>query len=171
MKRLVFGNGIHGMKRAFIAALLCGASCLASYAEEQNILTLVFGDGTRLSYVLADRPKVTFDDTRLYVNAAEVADDYELASVRKFLFGKGEPTSIAAVDNGESRLTYVDGENVELSGLKSGARVVLCDASGSCLYVVSSDAEGCASLSLADRSAGVYVVSVEGGRSFKILKK
>lgn len=170
MKKLVFSSAVLGMKRALVAVLLCGASCLVSYADEQNILTLVFGDGTRLSYVLADRPKVTFDDTRLYVNAAAVDDDYELASVHKFLFGKGEPTSIAGVSAGESRLTYVDGENVGLSGLASGANVSLFDASGACLGVVRADNNGNACFSLAGRKAGVYVVAIEGSRSFKILK-
>lgn len=170
MKKLVLGNGILGMKRALVATLLCGASCLVTQAEEQNILTLVFGDGTRLSYVLADRPKVTFDDSHLYVNAAAVADDYDLSAVRKFLFGKGEPTSIAAVSAGESRLTYVDGEHARLSGLKSGSNVSLFDASGACLGVVRADTEGCAEVSLAGRKSGVYVVAVDGGRSFKILK-
>lgn len=170
MKKLILSNGFLGIKRTLVAALLCGASCLVTQAEEENILTLVFGDGTRLSYVLADRPKVTFDDTRLYVNASAVADDYDLSTVHKFLFGKGEPTSIAAVSAGESRLTYVDGEHARLSGLKSGSKVSLFDASGSCLGVVRADAEGTADVSLAGCKSGVYVVSVDGGRSFKILK-
>ena len=168
---LTFGNGIVGMKRALVATLLCGASCLVSHADEQNLLTLVFGDGTRFSYVLADRPKVTFDDTKLYVDAAEVADSYDLATVHKFLFDKREATSIAVVGKGESRLTYVDGENVVLSGLESGVRVSLFGTFGVCLGTVRADAEGSARFSLAGRDTGVYIVSVEGGRSFKVFKK
>lgn len=171
MKKSVLGNSVQWLRRASAAVAFCGAACVALHAqEERDVLTLAFNDGTEQSYVLADRPKVTFDKTTLYVEAAGVSDEYGLASVHKFFFDKKIPSSIATVGTGECRLVYVDGENVELSGLTGGVKVSLYDISGCCLGAKAASADGRVAFSLADCKSGVYVIAVEGGRSFKILK-
>ena len=89
---------------AFIL-LICGL-CQPALAEEQSLLTLLFNDGHKQSYVLASRPKVTFDSSTLYVASDDVKDEYVLADVSQFVFDKGDVTAIAAVKDGECRLTF-----------------------------------------------------------------
>ncbi len=171
MMKPSFCNLLLKFKRAMMLIVLLGCSCMLSFAEEQNILTLVFNDGHKQTYVLADKPKVTFDATTLYVKALEVVDEYAMSDVHKFTFDKGEPDAIAAVAADECRLTYVDGRTVSLEGLTAGCAVRLFDTAGCAVAAAKADAAGFAELSLDGRQAGVYVLHVEGGRSFKLVRK
>lgn len=157
-------------RSVLVAALLC-CPILSAMAVEQSLLTIVFHDGNKQSYVLTERPKVTFDATSLFVTGTTVSDTYRIAEVDKFVFDKGNPTDIRDVASGEVRLTFVDGENVLLEGLQPSAVVRLFDISGKSLASLKATADGKASVSLEGGEAGVYVVSISDGRTFKVMKK
>ena len=161
---------LHGSRALAVVALIAAVS-LPSLAEEKTMLVVILQGGQQQSYVLADRPKVTFDATNLYITNAAVEDSYEMSKVVKFVFEKGDATGIAPVVAGENRITFVDGENVVLEGLTPATGVSLFDISGHLLGKTSADATGSASVSLSGQSAGVYIVGVAGGKSYKILKR
>ena len=100
----------------------------------------------------------------------DVKDEYVLADVRKFVFDKGDITAIAAVKDGECRLTFVDGTTVEVEGIGAVTAVRLYDVAGKSIAATKADANGKAVVSLASCQNGVYVVSVEGGKSYKVIK-
>lgn len=167
-------NVITPMRRAIrcgitFILLICGM-CQPALAEEQSLLTLLFNDGHKQSYVLASRPKVTFDSSTLYVASDDVKDEYVLADVSQFVFDKGDVTAIAAVKDGECRLTFVDGATVEIEGIGAATTVRLYDASGKSIAATKADANGKAVVSLASCQNGMYVVSVDGGKSYKVIK-
>ena len=90
MKKNVITPMRRAMRRGIASMLLICGMCQPALAEEQSLLTLLFNDGHKQSYVLASRPKVTFDASTLYVASEDVKDEYVLADVRKFVFDKGD---------------------------------------------------------------------------------
>lgn len=170
MKKNVITPMRRAMRRGIASMLLICGMCQPALAEEQSLLTLLFNDGHKQSYVLASRPKVTFDASTLYVASEDVKDEYVLADVSKFVFDKGDITAIAAVKDGECRLTFVDGTTVEVEGIGAATAVRLYDVAGKNIAATKADANGKAVVSLASCQNGVYVVSVEGGKSYKVIK-
>lgn len=170
MKKNVITPMRCAMRRGIASMLLICGMCQPALAEEQSLLTLLFNDGHKQSYVLASRPKVTFDASTLYVASEDVKDEYVLADVSKFVFDKGDITAIAAVKDGECRLTFVDGTTVEVEGIGAATAVRLYDVAGKSIAATKADANGKAVVSLASCQNGVYVVSVEGGKSYKVIK-
>lgn len=156
--------------RALSATLLLLCATLSAAAADAEMLVVIMHDGTQHSYVLADKPRVTFDGTQMNINSQSLSDTYTVSDVRKFVF-QDDATAIAPVVAGEQRITFTDGANILLEGLKAGTQVALYDLSGHTLATTQATADGQATLSLSSHTAGVYVVSVAGGRSFKLLKR
>lgn len=157
--------------RTMIATFLLSASVLSASAVTQNLLTIVFNDGQKQSYVLAEKPKVTFDASSLYVNATEVSDTYTLADVHKFVFEQGEPAAIPEISADECRLTFIDGANILLQGHKAGSSVRVIDTAGHILLFTATDDAGCVNISIADFRVGVYIIATSDGKSYKIMKR
>ena len=160
-----------GARRSTLAAMLLCCPALSSFAVEQNLLTIVFHDGNKQSYVLIDRPKVTFDAKTLYVTGTDISDNYQIGDVDKFVFDKGNPTDIRAVDENELRLSFTDGSTVSLEGVEPGTKVGLYDVAGAKLSTKAASANGRAIVNLADKRPGVYVISVGNSRTFKVTKR
>lgn len=158
------------LRRGIASLLLICGMCQPALAEGESKLTLLFKDGHKQSYVLATRPKVTFDDSKLYVASNDVSDEYVLADVNKFVFDDIKETAIAEVKDGECRLTFVDGTTVVVEGIGASKAVSLYDVAGKSLAATKADASGKAVVSLASCQPGVYVVSVEGGKAYKVIK-
>lgn len=156
--------------RMLSAMLLLFCTTISAAAADNTMLTVILTDGTQQSYVLADRPRVTFDESQMHIDAAQLSDTYAISAVKKFVFAD-DATAIADVVAGEQRLTFVDGKNVLLEGLAPGTTVALYDLSGHTLATTQVGAEGKASVSIEQQKAGVYVVGVAGGKSFKLLKR
>lgn len=169
MKKTVITPMRRSLRRGIASLLLICGMCQPALAEGESKLTLLFKDGHKQSYVLATRPKVTFDDSKLYVASNDVSDEYVLADVNKFVFDDIQ-TAIAEVKDGECRLTFVDGTTVVVEGIGVSKAVSLYDVAGKSLAATKADASGKAVVSLASCQPGVYVVSVEGGKAYKVIK-
>ena len=159
MKKTVITPMRRALRRGIASLLLICGMCQPALAEGES----------KQSYVLATRPKVTFDDSKLYVASNDVSDEYVLADVNKFVFDDIQ-TAIAEVKDGECRLTFVDGTTVVVEGIGASKAVCLYDVAGKSLAATKADASGKAVVSLASCQPGVYVVSVEGGKAYKVIK-
>lgn len=148
---------------------LAGSS-ISAFAAEQQFLTIIFQDGSKQSYTLNDRPKVTFDKTTLFVKAQEVENNFALKDVHKFVFTDTPETGISAVDGKVFRFSFTDGENVVLEGHAAGTAVRLYDTAGKAVRNTSADAEGRATVSLAGLQAGVYMINTADGKTYKVMK-
>lgn len=157
--------------RSLAVALMLAGSSLYANAVEQTFLTIIFQDGTKQSYTLNDRPKVTFDKKTLFVKAQEVENSYELKNVNKFVFTPTSETGVSKVAANEYRFTFTDGVNVVLEGHTSGTAVRVCDITGKTVVRTAADAEGRAVVSLEGLGNGIYVVSTADGKSYKVTKR
>ena len=153
-----------------LLAILCFFGSLTAHAGDYNVLVIQFADGTTQSYVLEERPNVTFDATKLYVRSKYVDDVHEYQNVKKFVFETHDLTGIKNVQKDECRLTFIGGNMATVSGLPAGLSAMLCDTAGRNVLKAKADAAGSVTFNLQSLPTGAYIIALSNGKSFKILK-
>lgn len=146
--------------------IACGLFC-AVKASANTHLIIHFKDGSATSFVLADKPSVTFEDKYLRVHAKQVDTDFELANVAKFVFGDGT-SSLETIEAQEVRFTIPDCDHVTVSGLKCGETVRAISIDGRIQATVRASEDGYAELNLTDLAKGIYVIATESGKTIKM---
>lgn len=162
------------MKKLFslcLALLAFGSSALAATPG----VTFLFTDGTKASFAFSSAPKITMTSTSIIVSAADQESaSYEFSKVQRYYFEDDVQTAIKRVDAdgavSNPLFSYASGA-VSVSGMKAGERIRVVSVSGAAVASAAADAQGSASVDLSSASAGVYVVSTDGGVSFKVIKK
>ena len=156
------------MKNLILSVLLF-FSALPCVAENKNTLVVHLTDGTSVSFLLAERPSVTFagDSLRIVSSVAEAA--LLRCEVCRFEFVADAASSVVDVPTASGEC--VISENLlSVSGLNAGATVRLYSLDGRLLRTAGASAAGVASLSTDGLSAGVYVINFNS-TTLKFLKK
>ncbi len=157
------------LKRGLLASALCIGICCPATAEEQEALMVNFKNGTRVVYILAERPVATFSTDKLHIESTSLADDYTIADIANFKFDK--VSSISKIEADDIRVYYTDGENLRLEGLSQGELVTICDTKGCIITKAKSNADGKITIQVSSLPYGVYIVSLSSGKTFKLLNK
>ena len=142
--------------------------------HDGDVLKITFKDGSIVGVLLENRPVITFTTDSLVLTADNftMAMPYQYTDIEKIEFEDNAITGIeqATVNNNELTITYLDGENVIISGVddKMSWRVYSLD--GKQVQVPANRAGQVLTLSLAPLVNGVYIIRVDN-YSFKIRKK
>lgn len=129
----------------------------------QNCLVLLLRDGSQYSYLLAEKPLVTFADGDVKVHAAILQTSVPLAEVQNFHFADAE-SGIPALSDNECRIAYTDGV-VTVEGCKGN--VSLFDLNGRLLQTIQAKEGQPVSFDLTQQSAQVFVLRA-GRQSVKL---
>lgn len=151
---------------AIIAVILSMAVSVKTYADEK--LTVIYKDGSTFSYILADKPKVTFQGNNLTITAPEISDSHKMEDVRKFV--TETTNSIEATATNEHRITYTDNNTVRLDGFKAGSTVSVFNINGMLQFQQTTGNDGSAVIPLDGLAPGQYVIATTEGKSYKIMK-
>ncbi|MBQ6693431.1 MAG: T9SS type A sorting domain-containing protein [Bacteroidaceae bacterium] len=156
------------MKNLILSVLLF-FSVLPCVAEDKNTLVIHLTDGTSVSFLLAERPRVTFagDSLRIVSSVAEAA--LLRSEVRRFEFVADAASSVVDVPTASGECV-ISKNLLSVSGLNAGATVRLYSLDGRLVCTVCASAEGIATLSTDGLSAGVYVINFNS-TTLKFLKK
>lgn len=156
------------IKRLALMLALTVASTISAMAQDTyTYVNIDFKDESVVQFQLADKPELTFADDKLNVTAGTEVASYDYATVAGYHF-TNEPTAIDQAVKGSLVVRFTDNEHIVIEG-NDAFTAVLYDTAGH--LIDSRRAAGSATLSLAGQSAGVYVVKVSDGKSFKFLKK
>ena len=132
-------------------------------------LTVHITDGSQVTFLLSERPKVSFSDGCLIITSSEANSTYFLSDVSKFTFGEIETNSgIGHVQNDETSLS-LEGGAIVVTGLKEGSTAKVYTIGGITIHSEKVDG-GTWTYSLSSLSSGVYIISING-KTFKIAKK
>lgn len=159
------------IKPLLTGAFLAVAAALSAQTPdtEVTLLTLHLAGGTVEQFNLPDHPVITFEGDDLNVASATLEATYPRADVEYFNFEKGKPVVAAEqIEAGASLSVVFDGHStltVAAPGLRS---VAVADTSGH-IVAKATAADSCAVVDLQGVAAGVYIVSPEGHRAFKII--
>ncbi len=126
---------------------------------EGSALLITFHDGTTASYVLSEKPRVTFGDGTLQIATSDASTEYARADVSRFTF----------IDATEAGISQPTADRIAFEYRDNTVRV-----SGAPIEVYAADGtlvdKGFNTLSLANHSPGVYLVKVNR-QVIKVMKK
>lgn len=147
------------------ATLLLGLMSLNAAATH---LTVELKVGNKYSFLLADKPVITFAGGDLVVNG-DAETSYSIDGVKNFHFTEGDASGVESLSAGDIRIISLDDATIQVQNLDKSSVVTLVNVSGVVFSSVKADAEGSATVSL-PQAKGVYILSV-GTKSFKIIRK
>lgn len=147
------------------AALLLG---MMQVNAEASHLTVELKAGNKYSFLLKEKPVVTFSSGNLVVNGNSETS-YAIEGVKNFHFTEGEVTSAQALSSGEIRIISLDNTTISVENLEKESVVTLVNVSGIVISSKKADSEGTAIVTL-PQAKGVYILTV-AEKSFKIIKK
>ena len=127
-------------------------------AQEYNNVVVTLTDGTSRTISLSEKPIVTIANGKLVIKTEMSTTELDRANVARFNFVSDVVgvDRISSDDNGVIK----EGDNLYFSNLPENSLIKIYTADGS--LVKSMTASGAYKISLAEFSAGVYIVSVNG---------
>ncbi len=142
--------------------------------HDGDVLKIIFNDGTYIGVLLKNRPVITFTTDSLVLDA----DDFQMAvpksytDIEKIVFEDNAITGIEqpTADNHGLQITYLDGENVVISGVNDKMPWRVYGLDGKQYQVNANLAGNMLTISLSSLVNGVYIIRIDN-YSFKIRKK
>lgn len=144
------------MKKTLIllaAALSALAANAGNYALKVNL-----SQGTSATYILSDKPVITYSVNDVIIKSQGIEDSYLLSDVKSFTFTENGTSGIESVTD---NVTYEFHDNVFTC---EGHKIRVYNLSGRKV------ASGSNSVSLESLDRGIYIVNT-GNRAIKVMKK
>lgn len=151
------------------AVFACCVAPSAMAEESKEGLVIYKYSGEKVSYILEERPVVTFVNDKLHVETSSVSADHDLTDVDKFSF-ENVLTGIESITEGLCRI-YVNNNEVILQGFKPGCTVTMTDMEGRVVVNQVVGGTGEAVIHTGDLGVGVFVVATSDGKTFKLMNK
>lgn len=135
--------------------------CINAFA--QNGMVLETNDGKTYSYVLADQPRLSFNETQMIITTSDASASFTRSEITNFRF-EDVPLDIKEVNSGKSqKMTYLNG----IITVESANTVALYDMSGKLLMNNTAGKGGNVTIDLKSQPKGTYIVKC-GGQSLKV---
>lgn len=133
-------------------------------------LTLKFKSGEPVSYLLADKPVISFDGDMCIIECHDFKNIFEMKDIDFGSFGSLVSVESAIVENLTLDLSIP--MEAAVRGLQAGDSATLYSVDGRVLGSAVADKDGVATLDLSDVSKGtVCIISVNNLKNFKLIKK
>ena len=152
---------------SFLMAFVIGMRA----ADKQNTLFVLTKGNVLHQFVLADKPKVTFEGTNLKVtceNNASASYTFNLSDVIRFAYDEKSATGIDEVVAKPIDVTQ-EGDVLVVSQLKAGATVSVFALDGKLVRQLKPQRSGTYRLNLSELPSGLYLVKA-GNTTYKITK-
>ena len=171
------------MKIGYFLLLLSMLFSVDVIAEKQGILTVNLVDGQNVQFLLpVERPEIKCEEgvmTVTYLILANASEDsrwntltFERDKVKDLVIGEAEIDEIREVKSETSRIRFdlTHRSMVRVSGLSDTDRLTVVSIDGKLVKPIVSRGVGEAVVDLTGQPRGIYVVSVNGSFSFKLMK-
>lgn len=149
------------------------ASVFASNEPSQLVVKL--NDNTEKIFILANKPVITFDTEKFYINTSDFST--ELSNVQEFYFKTETATGIEAVKKTDGAASssiftfrFIDGQTVYIDGLDDSAHISVYSLSGAQVNARIDKSNDRAVVDFGNQPAGVYIIRANK-QSFKIIKR
>ena len=161
------------MKRTIISVIASLAflpSLMA--ADKASEVVVHLRDGSYRTYVEEDLRRIDMDGDDVVVKWGDSGvDRYARVQVSRINFrGDTTVTSVEQMEDASGIVVKISDGKLTLNGLKSVAEAFVWDMSGGLAMSSCAVDNGC-SIDISSLSAGVYVVELSNGQSFKFMKR
>lgn len=153
-----------------LTIILCALGMASGYAGNKvKALVVELTSGEKATFLLEERPRLTFTDKELTITSGEYQTVYQLSSMQRYTFKEMEPSGITQnTDNGNT-ITQAAGR-IRLDGLKPGTQVKTFAVNGILVASAVADDNGGATITVNNLPKGVYIIKY-GDKSTKIKKQ
>ena len=141
----------------------------AKAADEVETLIIQLKNGMESAFFLKDKPKVTFEGTRLKVSAETGDVSFALADVLRFTYAKKSPTGISEQVENPTEVFY-ENDVLVISQLKANAVVSIYALDGKLIRQLKPHHTGTYRISLSELPLGLYLVKADNV-TYKITKR
>ena len=161
------------IKRLLLSWLVCLIALAAHASNEPSQLVVAMNDGTETVFILSNKPTITFDTNKVYINSSEFSAT--LTDVKEFYFKtESSPAPSIASDKEKSTSTltfkYVDGHTAYLYGCSANTRIEVYSLNGTKAPASIGHSGTTAVIRLDQLQAGIYIIRANS-QSFKIYKR
>lgn len=147
---------------------------LTGAAQTPTHLVFSFTNETTQSFLLADKPEITFSGANYVVKSSTVETSFPVSQVvdYHFVIDNTSPTNVreAVSSNNDLQFVFLDNAQIIIKGLPLTEKVYVYNLMGTPLITAGADAQGIADISIASLSKGMYLVKTNG-RTYKIVKR
>ena len=154
------------IKRLFTSLFLIGLT-LGTYAEVKY-MTIEMKNGSKISFLLADNPVITYQSESLVVNN-DPKNSYSFEDVKNYHFTEMNESGVDNLPANDLRIVWVDDETIGVQNALPNSTIAITAINGVVVSQTKTDVDGKSTVRMPNK-AGVYVLSV-GKQSFKIIRK
>ena len=141
----------------------------AKAADEVETLIIQMKNGSENAFFLKDKPKVTFEGTRLKVSATTGDVSFALADVQRFTYAKKSTTGISEQVENPTGVTF-EGDVLVISQLKANATANIYALDGKLIRQLKPQRAGTYRINLSELPSGLYLVKADNV-TYKITKR
>ncbi len=160
------------MKKVLTFLLLLAMPMVMLAADKQNTLFVLTKGNVLHQFVLADKPKVTFEGTSLKVtceNNASASYTFNLSDVIRFAYDAKSATGIDEIQDEPAAISQ-EGDVLVISQVKAGATVSVYALDGKLVRQLKPQRSGTYRLNLSELPSGLYIVKADN-TTYKITKR
>lgn len=157
------------MKSKILISLLLVSSLIVQAKNDPTNLVVWIKNGTKVTYLLAENPKVTFTETDLVITSKDVDMNYSLNSIARLTYEDNTFTNLNNLQTDEPVFKF-DGEFLLFPDLKINSTVSVYTLNGLLIFKKSILQNGEYVFPLSSLSTGTYIINVNGIAS-KIVKR
>ena len=136
---------------------------------DRKFLVVETKDHVKTTYMLSDKPQVTFEGNSLHIVSEKADATYNLLDIQNFTYETQSVTGVSELREEPATIDYNNGELV-VSGLKANGAVSIYAMDGKLVQQRTASRGGTFRLSLSSLPHGVYIVKV-GNITYKIMKR
>ena len=157
--------------RLLLLSLLMACVIGVRAADKQNTLFVLTKGNVLHQFVLADKPKVTFEGTSLKVTCeknASASYTFNLSDVIRFAYDAKSATGIDEIQDEPAGISQ-EGDVLVISQVKAGATVSVFALDGKLVRQLKPQRSGTYRLNLSELPSGLYIVKADN-TAYKITK-
>lgn len=157
------------MKKIFLLLALIFVSFKMMAQENKTQLIVWAKDGTKVAYLLSEKPKISFTETDLVITANDLEVNYALENMARFTYESNGNTAIRNLESDKALFKF-EGESLLFPALKANSSIAIYALNGTLVLKKTIRQNGEYAFPLSNLNAGVYLVSVNG-LIYKIVKR
>lgn len=150
-----------------LTLLLC--CTVTSAAATVNALIVHLKNGAQTTFLLNEKPKISFEGTDLKIMSEKSETSVPLADVLRFTYDKQDVNGITEREVGSTEISFDEGVLV-VSQLKKGSTVNIFTADGKLLRQLKARQTGTYRLDLSTLHDGVYIIKADNV-TYKVTKR
>ncbi len=142
-----------------------------SMVAEDIILRVILNNGTQNDYILAERPQISFGESKITFTYRNATTDYVKSDLQNFVF-LDSSTGISPMRAGDTRVTYrEEAGRITVEGIDDKGQIQIYAISGIQYNAVTSQIGNGIEIMLTGLPKGYYIIKIGNNQSIKISKK